>query len=87
MGLFKRRKKSEWKQGLIPTDVELEKDHMKLITATNTDIIFYKDIMSLQQVPKVLNIKTNVKTYSLMGKTERAKELQSQIMERMSANK
>ena len=87
MGLFNRRKKSEWKQGLIPTDVELLEDHMKLITATNTDIIFYQDIMSLQQVPKILNIRTNVKTYSLFGKTDRARELEAQILEKMSANK
>lgn len=99
MGLFDKMKKSkefrktaEWKQGLIHTHVELEEDHMKLLTETSMDIIFYKDIMSVQQVSHVVNIRTNVKTYSLTarkirGGTDKAIELTQQILEMMNKNK
>ena len=99
MGLFDSMKKSkelnkkaEWKQGLINTVIEFNPDHMKLITATYTDVIFYKDIMSVQQSVYVVNIRTNVKTYSLISKkkrggTEKAAALTEQIIGFMNQNK
>jgi hypothetical protein len=99
MGLFdsmkktkELNKKAEWKQGIINTVIEFNPDHMKLTTATQTDVIFYKDIMSVQQATFVVNIKTNVKTYSLMsrkkrGSSEKAAALTQQIIEYMNQNK
>ena len=94
MGLFKRNKKekAEWKQGLIPTTVELNEDHINLKTATYTDTIFYKDIMNIEVVVNIVNIKTNVKTYSLMsgklrGGSEKADELYNQILIKISEKK
>ena len=99
MGLFSSVKKSkdlnkkaEWKQGLVNTVVEFYPDHMKLITATFTDVVFFKDIMSVQQATFVVNIKTNVKTYSLIarkkrGGSEKAAALVEQITMKMNENK
>ena len=99
MGLFDSMKKSkelnkkaEWKQGLINTVIEFNPDHMKLITATQTDVIFFKDIMSVQQVTFIVNIKTNVKTYSLSsrkkrGGSDKAAALTEQIIGFMNQNK
>ena len=94
MGLFNRNKKekAEWKQGLIPTTVELNEDHINLKTPTYADTIFYKDIMNIEVVVNIVNIKTNVKTYSLMsgklrGGSEKADELYNQIITKMSEKK
>lgn len=99
MGLFdsmkktkELNKKAEWKQAMIKTVIEFNPDHMKLITATQTDVIFYKDIMSVQQATFVVNIKTNVKTYSLTpkklrGGSEKAAALVEQITMKMNENK
>lgn len=93
MGLFNRNKeKAEWKQGLIPTTVELNEDHIKLITATVTDTIFYKDIMNVEVALNIVNIKTNVKTFSLIssklrGGNEKANELYDKILIKMSEKK
>jgi hypothetical protein len=99
MGLFdsmkktkELNKKAEWKQGIINTVIEFNPDHLKLTTATQTDVIFYKDIMSVQQATFVVNIKTNVKTYSLTpkklrGGSEKAAALTQQIIEYMNQNK
>ena len=99
MGLFdsmkktkELNKKAEWKQALTKTVIEFNPDHMKLITATQTDVIFYKDIMSVQQSVHVVNIRTNVKTYSLTpkklrGGSEKAAALTQQIIEYMNQNK
>ena len=99
MGLFDSMKKSkelnknaEWKQGIINTVIEFNDDHMKLVTATQTDVIFYKDIMGVQQSTRIVNIKTNVKTYSLISKkrrggSENAAALTQQIIEYMNKNK
>ena len=93
IGLFSRNKnKPEWRQGLIPTTLELNNDHMKLITQTVTDTIFYRDIMNIEVVTNIVNIKTNVKTYSLMssklrGGSDKANELYNQLLVRMSENK
>ena len=95
MGLFDKmkkqkefNKKAEWKQGLIPTIVELNEDHIKLTGPASTDIVFYKDIMNLECVGMNVRIKTNVKTFSLVseglrGRSERARVLQEQILEKM----
>ena len=85
-------KKAEWKQGLSNTVVELNDDHMKLIAPGSTDIIFYKDIMNVEQNLFTVNIKTNVKTFSLISKkkrggTDKAAELQQQLIEKISENK
>ena len=99
MGLFDKRReqkefnnKAEWKQGLIPTIVELNDDHMKLITQAYTDTVFYTDIMFIEHVTRVVNFRTNVKKFSLIYKNrkgggEKAAELHSQIMAKMSENK
>ena len=99
MGLFDKRReqkefnnKAEWKQGLIPTIVELNDDHMKLITQAYTDTVFYKDIMFIEQVTRIVNFQTNVKKFSLIsshrrGGGERAAELHMQILEKMSQHK
>ena len=99
MGLFDKRKeqkefnkKAEWKQGLFPTIVELNDDHMKLITQGYTDVVFYKDIIFVEQVSRIVNFRTNVKKFSLIYKnrkngSEAAGMLQSHIMEKMSIYK
>ena len=94
MGLFKRNKKekAEWKQGLIPTTVELNEDHINLKTPTYADTIFYKDIMNIEVVVNIVNIKTNVRTFSLIsskirGRNEKADELYNQIIIKMSEKK
>lgn len=95
MGFFDSVKKSkeiknkaEWKQGLNHTIVELEKDHLKLLTAAGTDIIFYKDIVEVQQVNKVVNIRTTMRTHSLISKNnaEAAQELQLELLHKISDN-
>ena len=99
MGLFDTIRKSkevsnkaEWRMGAIPVIVELNDDHMKLITSTVTNTIFYGDIMSVEQAMSVVNIKTNVKDYSLLSKglrggTAKATELSNQILEKMAEYK
>ena len=95
MGFFDSVKKSkeiknkaEWKQGLNHTIVELEKDHLKLLTTAGTDIIFYKDIVEVQQVNKVVNIRTTMRTHSLISKNnaESAQELQLELIHKISDN-
>ena len=88
----RNKEKAEWKQGLIPTTVELNEDHIKLITATVTDTIFYKDIMNVEVALNIVNIKTNVKTFSLIssklrGGNEKANELYDKILIKMSEKK
>ena len=99
MGLFDRRRKmkahkekAEWKMGLIPTIVEFEDEYMKLITTATEYIIFYKDIMDLEVVGNIVNIRTNVKRFSLASWNRRegadkARLLQSQILENMGKSK
>ena len=99
MGLFdiarkskEIKKQAEWKQGALPTLIEFNEDHMKLITATETDIIFYKDIVDVQQVTMIVNIRTIRKTYSLTsaklrGGSDKAVELQMKLLELMQKNK
>ena len=86
------RKTAEWRQGLIHTHIELNEDHLKIITLTETDIVFYKDIVEVQQVTRVVNIRTIRKTYSLSyyklrGGGDKAVELQMRLLELMSENK
>jgi hypothetical protein len=99
MGLFDIAKKSkeinkkaEWKIGAIPTIVELEEDHFKLINTGKTEAIFYKDIVSVEQSINIVNIRTKVKTYSLRarklrGGSDKAQELQLQILEKINEYK
>lgn len=99
MGLFDsgRRNKeikkvAEWNQALMPTLLELNEDHMKLTTAAETDIVFYKDIVDIQQVSRIVTIKTLRKTYTLTarkrrGGGEKAADLQMQLLELMQKNK
>lgn len=96
MGLFDSIRKSkeiknkaEWKQGLNHAIVELENDHLKILTAAGTDIIFYKDIVEVQQVNKVVNIRTTMRTHSLISKNnpESAQELQLELLHNISDNK
>ena len=96
MGLFDSikkskevNKKSEWRIGGIPTVVELHEDHIKIYNSAVENIVFYRDIMSVEVAPLIVNIKTNVKTYSLQsrslrGGTDKARELQGQILAKMS---
>ena len=99
MGLFdtikrenKTKKEAQWKQGLIHTIVELNDNHMQLISSTQTDTIFYKDIKDIQVVRRVVNIKTNVKTFSLTAKKEYggqdlANQLYNDVIVKMGENK
>ena len=99
MGLFDTIKKSkdvnnkaEWKYGLVPAVVELNEDHLRIYNSANEDIVFYRDIINVEVVPMVINIKTMVKTFSLRsrsvrGGTEKARELQGQILAKMSEYK
>jgi hypothetical protein len=99
MGLFNTikkqkniNKKAEWKQGLIQTVVEFNEEYMQLITATVTDTIFYKDIMNVEVVVNVVNIKTNVKTFSLTAKRKHggkdlANQLYNDVIVKMGENK
>ena len=99
MGLFdtiKREKntekKAKWKQGLIHTNVELHDEYFQLITSTRTDTVFYKDIMDVQVVRQVVNIKTNVKTFSLTAKRnaggkDLANEFYNTLIVKMSEKK
>lgn len=96
MGLFdgikknkEINKKSEWKQGLTNTILELNEDHIKLTTITKTDIVFYKDIVEVEQIRKIIYIRTIRKTYALTSRKgkERATELQMQLLEKMSEYK
>ena len=96
MGLFDIAKKSkeinkkaEWKIGATQTIVELEDTHMKLINISSQDIIFYKDIVSVDQTGAVVKIHTAAKTYSLIsrklrGGMDKAQELQLQILEKIN---
>ena len=96
MGLFDSLKKSseigkkaEWKVGLAPAIIEFQEDHMKITSTGATDIIFYKDIMSVEQTAFVVTFMTNVKTFTLTsrkkrGGTDKAIALQQQILENMS---
>ena len=72
MGLFgksrKIKKESEWRLGLSHALLEFEDTYFKIITATSEDIIFYKDIMFLEQVGKIINFRTNVKRFSLISR-------------------
>ena len=99
MGLFDTitkekniKKQAEWKQGLIHTIVELNDDYLQLISSTRTDTIFYKDIMNVEVSLNVVNIKTNVKTFSLVSKSIRgssgkANLLYNEILDKMSEKK
>jgi hypothetical protein len=99
MGLFSRTKKSvefrkqaEWEQGVIPTIIELEDNHMKLVTEHKTDIVFYKDIVTVEQASFTVIIQTISKKFTLMtkkkrGGSDKAKELQSILLEKMIQNK
>ena len=99
MGLFdtikrenKTKKEAQWKQGLIHTIVELKDNHMQLISSTQTDTIFYKDIKDIQLVRHIVNIKTNVKTFSLTAKRKHggkdlANQLYNDIIVKMGENK
>lgn len=99
MGLFdtirkekNTKKEAKWKQGLIHTIVELNDNHMQLISSTQTDTIFYKDIMDIQVVRRVVNIKTNVKTFSLIAKKkyggqDLANQLYNEVIVKMGENK
>ena len=99
MGLFSRTKKSvefrkqaEWEQGVIPTIIEFEDNHMKLISEHKTDIIFYKDIVTVEQSSFVVTIQTIGKKFRLMaikkrGGTDKAMELQMTLLEKMSEHK
>ncbi len=99
MGLFDTIKKSkevnkkaEWRIGGIPTVVELHDDHMKIYNSAVENIVFYKDIMDVQVVRNIVNIRTNVKTYSLQNRKIRggsplAVELQGELLAKMSVYK
>ena len=99
MGLFDTIKKSkevnkkaEWRIGGIPTVVELNDDHIRLYNSAVENIVFYKDILDVEVVTRIVNIRTNVKTFSLQNRKVRgggdnARELYSQIMEKMSVYK
>lgn len=99
MGLFDSIKKSkeinkaaEWKIGVTPTVVELNEDHIRLYNSAVENVIYYRDIMNVEVAPLIINIKTNVKTFSLQsrkvrGGTDKARGLQSQIMSKMSEYK
>lgn len=96
MGLFDSIKKSkeikknsDWTQGLNHTILELNEDHMKLTTIAETDIIFYKDIIEVQRIRKLVNVRTIRKTYPLTSKRgkERAEELQLQLLKKISEYK
>ena len=99
MGLFDSikkskevNKKSEWKIGLNPVVVELNEDHLLLYNSVINDIVFYRDIRGVEVSPLVVTIKTNVKSYqlrsrSVRGGTDKARELQMQLMEKMSEYK
>ena len=93
MGLFNTIKKqkqtnnqAEWKIGLIPTIVTLEDTHMKIANSVSEDIVFYQDIMFLEQVTRYVNIRTNVKMYSLRSNhgSAGAKMLHRNLLEKMS---
>ena len=99
MGLFSRTKKSvefrkqaEWEQGVIPTIIEFEDNHMKLVTEHKTDVLFYKDIVTVEQASFTVIIQTISKKFTLMtkkkrGGSDKAKELQSILLEKMIQNK
>lgn len=96
MGLFDTMKKSkevnkkaEWADGVIPTIVELNEDYLRLYNSATENNIFYQDIKNVEVAPMIINIKTNVKTFSLRsrklrGGTDKARELQEQILAKMS---
>ena len=96
MGLFDSIKKSkevnkkaEWRIGAIPTVVELHEDHIKIYNSAVENFVFYQDIMSVEVAPLIVNIKTNVKTFSLQsrsvrGGSDKARGLQEQILLKMS---
>lgn len=93
MGLFntikkqkQTNKKAEWKIGLIPTIVTLEDTHMKIANTVSEDIVFYQDIMFLEQVTRYVNIRTNVKKYSLRSNhgSEGAKILHRDLLVKMN---
>ena len=99
MGLFSRTKKSvefrkqaEWEQGVIPTIIEFEDNHMKLVTEHKTDVLFYKDIVTVEQSSFTVIIQTMGKKFILMSKKKRggsdkARELQMTLLEKMSEHK
>ena len=98
MGLFDAMKKSkeinkkaEWKQGLNNTVVELNEDHIKLYNSATSTIIFYRDLVSVDQTVNIVNIRTKAKTFpltsrKLRGGTEKAIELQEKLIEKISEN-
>lgn len=95
MGLFDTMKKSreiaknaEWKKGVNNTLVELHDNHIKLITPTITDTIFYKDIVNVEQNYNTVVISTPAKTYKvvsrkLRGGSDRAAVLCQSILEQV----
>ena len=99
MGLFDGLKKtkelnkqSNWKQGTLPTAIHFNEDHMVLETVTSNSIIFYRDIISVEQVALNVEIRTASKTFRLTSKKIRggkdlAKDLQLDILRRVSENK
>ena len=96
MGLFDTIKKSkdvnakaEWKIGAFPTVVELNEDHMKLYNSATQELVFYRDIKSVEQSVNIVNIRTNVRTYSLRyrklrGGTDKAMEFTALLSEKIS---
>ena len=96
MGLFDTIKKSkevnqnaEWKMGAIPTVVELNDDHIRIYNSATQEMVFYKDIKSVEQSVNIVNIRTNVRTYSLRyrklrGGTDKAMEFTSLLSEKIS---
>ena len=96
MGLFDSIKKSkeinkkaEWRVNNLPTVVKLNKDHILLYNSAAENVIYYKDIVNVEVVPLIVNIRTTVKTFSLQsrkvrGGSDKARELHAQIVEKMS---
>lgn len=96
MGLFgsirkstKVKKESDWRLGLNHVMIDLTDDYIRMTTSFSEDIVFYKDIIFLEQIGKYVNFRTNVKSFSLRSKnsSEAAAALHQDLLMKMSEHK
>jgi len=96
MGLFssisksrKIKKESEWRLNLNHVMLDLTEDYIRMTTSVTDDIVFFKDIIFIEQIGKRVNFRTNVKSFSLKSKdsVESAVALHQEIIMKMSQNK
>ena len=96
MGLFSSIKKSkdiknnsDWRYGVNHAQLEFTPNYLKITTAAVEEVVFYKDIVNVEVVGKIVNIRTMVKTFSLISKQGKshAQDLRVLLLDKVAENK